>query len=289
MSTCPKCNSKLKTICPNCKKIINTNWRECPNCGQAVFDRSVTHPSPSDIPVETKTQIYSDNVPIETKTQIYNNNPPTMAQQNPEFTNGNIGHTSNEIFKSYKKPYSKKFLASIFAVLLFSSIAVIVLGLMHNVNRYYDEGVSYYNEKNYDEAIKNFEKVVMINPNNEKAREYLAYSWYGKGIDFNRQGMYSEAIICYDKAIEIDPNYANAWNDKGVTLKNQGKYDEAIACYDKAIEINPEYKQAWNNKGIVYFNMGKYSDAIICYDRAIAIDPNYTEAIRNRENAVLRL
>jgi len=289
MSSCPNCNSKLKTVCEMCNKLINTNWKECPNCGQAIVNEHMAPPKSSDIPVETKTQIYSDNIPIETKTQIYGNAPSQTAQQNNDYSAGNLGQTTNENFHSVKRPYSKKFLASIFAVLLLSSIAVIALALMHNVNRYYDEGVSYYNQKNYDEAISNFEKVIMINPNNTKAREYLAFSWYGKGIEFNKQGKYPEAIICYDKAIEIDPNYASAWNDKGVTLKNQGKYPEAIICYDKAIELNPEYKQAWNNKGIVFFNIGNYSEAIICYDKAIAIDPNYTEAIRNRENALLRL
>ncbi len=288
MSTCPNCNSKLKTVCEICKKVINTNWKECPSCGQAVLNESQNPTKSSDIPVETKTQIYSDNIPVETKTQIYGNTSSSTAQQNNDYSTGDIGHTTNEMFHSAKKPYSKKFLASIFAVLLLSSIAVIALALMHNVNRYYDEGVSFYNQKNYDEAISNFEKVIMINPNNTKAREYLAFSWYGKGIEFNKQSKYPEAIICYDKAIEIDPNYANAWNDKGVALKNQGKYPEAIICYDKAIELNPQYKQAWNNKGIVFFNIGNYSEAIICYDKAIAIDPNYTEAIRNRENALLR-
>ncbi len=289
MSTCPNCNSKLKTICKTCGKVIKTNWKECPNCGQAIFNDSLNPPKYSDVPVETKTQIYSDNVPVETKTQISEDSTIMTNQKITEYNNERTYHLTNEIFRSSDKLHSKKFLASIFALLLLSSIAVIVLGLRHNVNKYYEEGVSYYNQKNYDAAISSFEKVIMITPTNTKAKEYIAYSWYGKGVDFNKQGKYSEAIICYDKAIETDPNYASAWNDKGVALKNQGKYSEAIICYDKAIEINPKYKQAWNNKGIVFFNLGNYSEAIICYDKAIAIDPNYTEAIRNKDNALLRL
>jgi len=286
MSTCPKCNSKLKTICSNCKKIINTNWRECPNCGQAVFGGQT--PRPSDIPVETKTQIYSDAVPVETKTQIYSDNPPQANPQNTGFTGGNV-YQGADIFGAGKKTYSKKFLASLFAVLLLLSAVVAYVALTQNSRNYFNDGVYHYNQKNYDEAISNFEKVLLINPGNSKAKEYLVYSWYGKGLEFNKERNFSEAIICYDKAISIDPNYLSAWNDRGISLKNQGKYDEALASYDRAIEINPDYKQAWNNKGLTYFNMGNYSEAIICYDRAIAIDPNYTEAIRNRENAILRL
>jgi len=286
MSTCPRCNSKLKTICPHCKKIINTNWRECPNCGQAVFDGRSPHPS--DIPVETKTQIYSDNVPVETKTQIYSDNHSQVNPQNTGFADRTVYPATGPLATG-KKAHSKKFLASLFAVLLLLSVVVAYVALTQNASRYYDDGVYHYNQKNYDQAISNFEKVLLINPGNSKAKEYLAYSWYAKGLDFNKERNFSEAIICYDKAISIDPNYSSAWNDRGVTLKNQGKYDEALASYDRAIEINPNYKQAWNNKGIVYFNMGRYSEAIVCYDRAIAIDPNYTEAIRNRDNAFLRL
>ena len=287
-STCPKCNSKIKTICHNCKKIINTNWRECPNCGQAIIGQSVAHAKPSDMPVETKTQIYSDSMPVETKTQIYSDGSHPINPQNTGFTGGNVPPVAIN-YGAGKKPYSKKFLASLFAVLLLLSAVVVALALMYNLDRYYEEGVSYYNEKKYSEAISSFEKVLMINPGNSKAKEYLAYSWYGRGIEFNGERRYPEAIVCYEKAISIDPNYLSAWNDKGVALKNQGKYAEALECYDRAIEINPNYKQAWNNKGIVFFNLGNYSEAIVCYDRAIAIDPNYSEAIRNRENAILRL
>jgi tetratricopeptide (TPR) repeat protein len=62
------------------------------------------------------------------------------------------------------------------------SIAVIALALMHNVNRYYDEGLSYYNQKNYDEAISKFEKVIMIIQTIQKPG-IPCISWYGKGIN----------------------------------------------------------------------------------------------------------
>ena len=49
-----------------------------------------------------------------------------------------------------------------------------------------------------DEAIKCFEKVLEIDPNDARA-------WYNKGTTCIVIGRAEEAVTCLDKAVEIDP------------------------------------------------------------------------------------
>ncbi len=138
----------------------------------------------------------------------------------------------------------------------------------------YNEGLSLYNQKKYDEAIVKFEQVLELDPDHKEAKEYLIYSLQDKGAQLSDQGRHSEAITCFDKAISIDPNDNVSWGIKGFVLNKQGKYSEAIICFDKAIEIKPNVQVIWAYKGTSLLNLERYSEAIICFDKAIALNPN---------------
>ena len=54
---------------------------------------------------------------------------------------------------------------------------------------------SLYNKlRRYDEAIKSYDRVIEINPNNVDA-------WNSKGLAFSNQGRYDEAIKSYDRVM----------------------------------------------------------------------------------------
>ncbi len=53
----------------------------------------------------------------------------------------------------------------------------------------------------YDDAIKNFDEILEIDPKNADA-------WSSKGHAFSRLGNYDEARKCFDEALEINPKDA---------------------------------------------------------------------------------
>lgn len=95
----------------------------------------------------------------------------------------------------------------------------------------------------YDEAIREYDRVINFNPN-------IAEAWCNKGVALVNLGKYDAALNALNKAIEIDPQIAEAWNGKGTVLYAQGKYDEAILAYDKAIQIDSfsELAEPWYKK-----------------------------------------
>jgi len=134
----------------------------------------------------------------------------------------------------------------------------------------------------YEEAIECLDEVLKIDPNYTGA-------WSNKGVALQKLDRYEEAIKYYDKALEIDPNYKYAWTSKGVALQKLDRYEEAIKYYDKALEIDPNYKLAWHNKGIALFDLERYEEAIKCYDKALEIDPNYKLAWNSKGVALQKL
>jgi tetratricopeptide (TPR) repeat protein len=96
-------------------------------------------------------------------------------------------------------------------------------------------------KKEYNEAIRWYDKAIEIDYNNFDL-------WFNKGNALDELGKYKEAIKCYDKALELNPNDVYAWNNKGYSLYSLGNKVEAIKCYDKALELNPGNALAYENR-----------------------------------------
>ncbi|GHT69840.1 tetratricopeptide repeat family protein [Bacteroidia bacterium] len=138
---------------------------------------------------------------------------------------------------------------------------------------YNNMGNAYYQQENYTQAIKCYQKGVEIDPNDAKA-------YYNMGNAYRQQENYAQAIKCYQEAIEIDPNDAAAYYSMGYTYARQENYTQAIKCYQKAIEIKPDFAWVYNSMGYAYAGMKKYGEAIANIKKAIEI------AIADEDKAV---
>jgi len=73
--------------------------------------------------------------------------------------------------------------------------------LVEHVNPYDGEG---YAKSTLEEAIKCYEKVIEIEPDNARA-------WHNKGLACIAVNRDDEGIMCLDRAVEIDPS----WKETG--------------------------------------------------------------------------
>jgi len=156
-----------------------------------------------------------------------------------------------------------------------------------------NDGIKFYNQKNYDEAFKCFDKATTLGPENDTA-------WVKKGQTLAKKEKYDDAIKCYDKALVINQKNLEALYGKGDALFAQGKYKEALECYNKILVIKPDEKNAKNKKdevekafaakqkptaeelfqqGETCFKEKKPDEAIKYYDKALEIDPNHIQSL----------
>ena len=132
---------------------------------------------------------------------------------------------------------------------------------------YNNLGRSFFQKRQLDEAVAQFQKALEINPNYAEAYNNL-------GIALFRKGQLDEAIAHYQKALEINPNYAEAHNNLGDALRQNGQLGEAIEECQRAVKINPEFAQAHGNLGLVFFQKGQLDEAITEFQMALRLNPN---------------
>src|SRR6476660_1226236 len=68
------------------------------------------------------------------------------------------------------------------------------------INELVYKGLALYNQSNFLDALKYYDKALEIDPNNTDALN-------DKGVAFLNLGNNTEALKYYDKALEIDPKY----------------------------------------------------------------------------------
>ena len=87
------------------------------------------------------------------------------------------------------------------------------------IKKYLSFGLEYYKNKQYNDAIRNFKKVLSMDPSNELAHKYLADSY----LRHPDSTMIDSAFVLYSSAIKKFPNTAYFYSGYGYVLhKVQG-------------------------------------------------------------------
>ena len=146
---------------------------------------------------------------------------------------------------------------------------------------YLNRGAIFLSQRNYDLAIKAYDKAVELKPSIQlPANAAVAYS--NRGVAYRKSGENDRAIADYTKAIELKPDYAAAYSNRGRAYRDKGDCLHAILDYTKAIELKPDYAIAYSNRGVAYAKKGNYHRAILDFTKAIELKPNYAAAYSNR-------
>jgi tetratricopeptide (TPR) repeat protein len=174
------------------------------------------------------------------------------------------------------------------------------------------QGKAYFEQREFDKAIKQFTLVIKAEPDNAEAwlMRGRAYANFGGidqallninkaiGIDagyteayYRRAGIYiakknyEAAFADFDTAIGLDPNDAEIYYRRGNEYYNrhgEGDLDRAMADSDKVIELNPQHILAHIIRGVVYLDKGDYDNAKAVFSEVIRIDPTYALGYYNR-------
>jgi GTP pyrophosphokinase len=134
-------------------------------------------------------------------------------------------------------------------------------------------------EHRFEEAAREFEKVLKIKPDLALAHDRLGNAWY-------HQGKHDKAIQAYREAIRLDPGFAEAITDLGNVYYAQGRIDDALAEYRKAIKADPDYAQAHSDLGVLLSDQGKMDEAIEEYHISLKLAPRSAQTHNNLAHAL---
>ncbi len=137
---------------------------------------------------------------------------------------------------------------------------------------YNNLGVAYYNRGQYEKAIEEFNKIILIDSNHVQAH-------FNLGLVYFQLGRFNDAVQNFQKTISLDSTFYFAYNNLGFLYFKQKQYDKAITLYQQAIDIHSEFDRAHYNLGNIYHEMGMMDQAIDEYQKAINSNPYYIDAL----------
>ena len=148
---------------------------------------------------------------------------------------------------------------------------------------YYERGRCHRNKGLYDEARKDFNNAILLDPKYSTAYYNCLFFTHCSREE------YITAISQFHKVTGLDSEYGYAVNsyDRGLTYigilyGNQKLYKKSLEYYDDIINRYPKSYCEYNNRGIVFSEMKQYVRAIQDFNQALKLEPKYECAYNNR-------
>jgi len=128
---------------------------------------------------------------------------------------------------------------------------------------YYMLGLIYERQKKYDLAEEQFKKVLMANPLNAAAANYLGYMLADRGVRLE------ESVKYIQKALELEPNNGAYLDSLGWAYFKMNRFDLAESHLAKAARLISSDPTIQEHLGHVYLRMGKEHQAQAAWERAL--------------------
>ena len=131
---------------------------------------------------------------------------------------------------------------------------------------------SYFELKEYTQALNITKKCLELNPNLPQAHHLL-------GNILRETNCMSDALKAYDEEVKINPSYPDVLNDKGILLFKLSRESEALEAYETAIMIDHSYADPIRNKAIILKRRAQFDEAKTLLYKAIQHKKNFYEAL----------
>lgn len=125
-----------------------------------------------------------------------------------------------------------------------------------------------------DEAIKEFEALLVNDERNLSARNNLAASYLAKDD-------LKTCLIQVKKVLAIQPKNVPAIINLGLLYLKDKNYDLAELMFKKALKYDVKNARAYSNLGLTYYKTERLPIAVVNFEKAINLDPSMDEARLN--------
>jgi len=174
---------------------------------------------------------------------------------------------------------------------------------------YYNLGIEYAQDKQFEKALVEFKRSAKILPNHllshlMAGKMYKELGIYKNIIDemgvvlslkpekvddhvdaylelssaYIKLGNFVKAEESIKGGLKLNPKNVMLHNNMATVLAERGLFDEAVKELRTALSIKSDYLKAYYNMGILYEKMGLINEAIMELEKAISIEPNNPES-----------
>jgi len=141
-------------------------------------------------------------------------------------------------------------------------------------------GISCYQQKDLNEAIKIFNQVVAVDPSHPRALNALAL------IEVEL-GNFNQAKLRLDSLLAANPQFEKGFNSRGMLFVKLKRVEDAEKDFLKALELNPGFAEAYGNLGNLYMFLLKYRQAADCFRKVIYLNKGAPQVYTSLANSLV--
>ncbi|MEI9924534.1 MAG: tetratricopeptide repeat protein [Bradyrhizobium sp.] len=126
-----------------------------------------------------------------------------------------------------------------------------------------------------DAAILNYQQALKLNPR-------YWYAVYNYAVLLLQSMRFEEALANFNLCDELQPNHAATLNHRGKTLHNLSRYREALSESRRAHTLDPANADICTDIGKCLQKLGRHAEALQWFDRALNLQPNFVTALTDK-------
>ncbi len=138
---------------------------------------------------------------------------------------------------------------------------------------YYNLGISAVRDGRKDIGLASLETAARLKPDMVEAHFVIGEEYFGRGEK-------DKAKAAYDRAIALQPSNPKAHYNMGIIYYKSGMLDEALASFGKAIELDPAFSSPHYQAGLIHVGKGEFAAAVACFEKFLVVEPDAPEAGR---------
>lgn len=146
------------------------------------------------------------------------------------------------------------------------------------VQAYLYQGLIFYHENQYRQAIANFDKILSVQPSSEaylyRAKSQIALNDFDEA--YNDLGQINQSELSKSSQLEYERTMvqlADSFYEEGLSFEKSGRIREAQQRFNQVIKLKPNHAGAHFWKGNIYLKQKQYLDAISAFNKAIELNP----------------
>ncbi len=158
----------------------------------------------------------------------------------------------------------------LFFILLFTCVCT--LSIAQTEKDIFDEGVRYFKQGQYPQAVESFTKLIELSPGNADA-------YKNRGVTYMKQEKFDLAISDFEKAKKLFPELKGLYSNLGVAWYYKKEYEKAIESYDMEIMLEPDHHVAYFNRALCLAELGRNKEALYDLAKTLGLKPDFYWAI----------
>jgi Flp pilus assembly protein TadD len=104
-------------------------------------------------------------------------------------------------------------------------------------------GVAHFEQAHFQDALKQFNRVLELDPDNSRAKQLLSLSRLNLGVEEYQNGRKTQALEHFESAVKVDPRNANAYRNLAVVLYETDQFVKAKEALLKGLKSEPGDKK----------------------------------------------